>query len=95
MTGPDAPSPAAGRRASPRAGQGRGSVQAVRRALQLLGSAPQAPTLALGRGATMLDFDRLTDVLPELGSLAVTRRTAFLTGATFHRAEHEIGRAHV
>src|SRR5690242_7067323 len=58
-----------------------------RRALQLLGSAPHAPTLAEGRAATMLDFDRLTDVLPEIGGLAMTRRTAFLTGATFHRAD--------
>ena len=59
-----------------------------RRALNLLGTAPHAPTLAEGRLATMLDFDRLTDVLPELGSLAMTRRSAFLNGATFHRAEH-------
>jgi CRP-like cAMP-binding protein len=59
-----------------------------RRALVLLGTAPHAPTLAEGRPATMLDFDRLMDVLPELGSLAMTRRTAFLKGATFHRAEH-------
>jgi MFS transporter, DHA3 family, macrolide efflux protein len=59
-----------------------------RRALQLLRTAPHAPTLAEGRAATMLDFDRLTDVLPELGSLAMTRRSAFLSGATFHRAEH-------
>ncbi|MBI3750546.1 MAG: MFS transporter [Chloroflexi bacterium] len=59
-----------------------------RRALQLLGTAPHAPTLAEGRAATMLDFDRLTDVLPELGSLAMTRRTSFLNGATFHRADH-------
>lgn len=59
-----------------------------RRALQLLGTAPHAPTLAEGRAATMLEFDRLTDVLPELGSLAMSRRTAFLDGATFHRAEH-------
>ena len=58
-----------------------------RRALQLLGTAPHAPSLAEGRAATMLDFDRLTDVLPELGSLAMTRRTAFLHGASFHRAE--------
>jgi CRP-like cAMP-binding protein len=36
----------------------------------------------------MLDFDRLTDVLPELGALAMTRRTAFLSGATFHRADN-------
>jgi MFS family permease len=59
-----------------------------RRALQLLRTAPSAPTLASGRVATMLDMDRLIDVLPELGSLAMTRRHAFLTGATFHRAEH-------
>jgi MFS family permease len=59
-----------------------------RHALVLLGTAPHAPTLAEGRPATMIDFDRLTDVLPELGSLAMTRRAAFLTGATFHRAEH-------
>jgi MFS transporter, DHA3 family, macrolide efflux protein len=59
-----------------------------RHALALLGTAPHAPTLAEGRAATMLDFDRLTDVLPELGALAMTRRTAFLTGATFHRADH-------
>jgi len=58
-----------------------------RRALQLLRTAPHAPTLAEGRAATMLDFDRLTDVLPELGSLAMTRRSAFLSGATFHRAD--------
>jgi len=58
-----------------------------RRALNLLGTAPHAPTLAVGRAATMLDFDRLTDVLPELGSLAMTRRSAFLSGATFHRAD--------
>jgi CRP-like cAMP-binding protein len=59
-----------------------------RRALQLLGSAPHAPNLAEGRLATMLDFDRLSDVLPELGGLAMSRRTAFLNGATFHRADH-------
>jgi MFS family permease len=59
-----------------------------RQALQLLRTAPHAPTLAAGRAATMLDFDRLTDVLPELGSLAMTRRSAFLTGATFHRADN-------
>jgi MFS family permease len=57
-----------------------------RRALQLLGTAPMAPSLAAGRPATMLDYDRLIDVLPELGTLAMTRRSAFLNGATFHRA---------
>lgn len=58
-----------------------------RRSLQLLGTAPHAPTLAEGRAATMLDLDRLIDVLPELGSLAMPRRSAFLQGATVHRAD--------
>jgi MFS transporter, DHA3 family, macrolide efflux protein len=57
-----------------------------RRALQLLRTAPAAPTLAAGRAAVMMDFDRLTDVLPELGALAMTRRSAFLQGATVARA---------
>ncbi len=58
-----------------------------RHALQLLGTATQAPTLAQGRAATMLDLDRLIDVLPELGALAMPRRSAFLEGATIHRAD--------
>jgi MFS family permease len=58
-----------------------------RHALALLRTAPSAPTLAVGRAATMLDFDKLIDVLPELGSLAMTRRSAFLSGATLHRAD--------
>jgi MFS family permease len=58
-----------------------------RNALQLLRTAPAAPTLAAGRAATMLDLDRLIDVLPELGNLAMTRRAAFLGGATLHRAD--------
>ena len=58
-----------------------------RNALQLLRTVPAAPTLAAGRAATMLDLDRLIDVLPELGSLAIPRRSAFLTGATVHRAD--------
>jgi DHA3 family macrolide efflux protein-like MFS transporter len=58
-----------------------------RRALQLLRTAPHAPSLAEGRAAVMLDLDRLIDVLPELGSLAVTRRTAFLSGATVSKAD--------
>jgi MFS family permease len=45
------------------------------------------PATEWRRAATMLDFDHLTDVLPELGALAMNRRTAFLTGATFHRAD--------
>jgi len=57
-----------------------------RHALQLLRTAPSAPTLAAGRAAVMMDFDRLTDVLPELGALAMTRRSAFLQGATVSRA---------
>jgi CPA2 family monovalent cation:H+ antiporter-2 len=35
----------------------------------------------------MLDFDRLTTVLPELGALAMQRRSAFLIGATVAKAE--------
>jgi MFS family permease len=58
-----------------------------RRSLQLLGTASHAPTLAEGRAATMLDLDRLIDVLPELSSLAMPRRSAFLQGATIHRAD--------
>jgi len=58
-----------------------------RRALQLLRTAPQAPSLAAGRAAVMLDLDRLIDVLPELGSLVVSRRTAFLSGATVSKAD--------
>jgi DHA3 family macrolide efflux protein-like MFS transporter len=61
-----------------------------RQAGQLLRTAPSAPTLAAGRAATMLDLDRLIDVLPELGSLAMTRRNAFLAGATLHRADRGI-----
>jgi MFS family permease len=57
-----------------------------RRALQLLRTAPAAPTLGAGRAAVMLDLDRLADVLPELGHLAVGRRMAFLQGATVARA---------
>jgi MFS transporter, DHA3 family, macrolide efflux protein len=57
-----------------------------RRALQLLRTAPAAPSLAAGREAVMLDFDRLTDVLPELGHLAMPRRMAFLRGATVAKA---------
>ena len=57
-----------------------------RRALQLLRTAPSAPALAAGRAAVMMDFDRLTDVLPEIGALAMTRRNAFLQGATVSKA---------
>ena len=58
-----------------------------RRALQLLRTAPSAPTLAAGRAAVMMDFDRLTDVLPEIGALAMNRRNAFLQGATVSKAD--------
>ncbi|HEX8026100.1 MAG TPA: cyclic nucleotide-binding domain-containing protein, partial [Candidatus Limnocylindrales bacterium] len=57
-----------------------------RHALQLLRTAPAAPTLGAGRAAVMMDFDRLTDVLPELGALAVTKRGTFLEGATIAKA---------
>jgi MFS family permease len=57
-----------------------------RHALQLLRTAPAAPSLGAGRAAVMMDFDRLTDVLPELGALAMTRRSAFLEGATVAKA---------
>lgn len=57
-----------------------------RRALQLLGTAPLAPKVGAGRAATMIDFDRLLGVLPELGALAMTRRAAFLNGVTVARA---------
>ncbi|HEX4896909.1 MAG TPA: MFS transporter [Candidatus Limnocylindrales bacterium] len=58
-----------------------------RRALQLLRTAPAAPSLAAGRPAVMLDMDRLIDILPELGTLAMNRRLSFLSGATVSRAD--------
>jgi CRP-like cAMP-binding protein len=57
-----------------------------RRSLQLLRTAPTAPGLGAGRPANMLDLDRLIDLLPELGALAMQRRAAFLAGVTFARA---------
>jgi MFS transporter, DHA3 family, macrolide efflux protein len=57
-----------------------------RRALQLLRTAPTAPGLGTGRPATMLDLDRLLDRLPELRALSMTRRNAFLVGATVSKA---------
>ena len=57
-----------------------------RRALQLLRTAPSAPSLAAGREAVMMDLDRLIDVLPELGALTMQRRSAFLRGATIAKA---------
>jgi len=58
-----------------------------RRALQLLATAPAAPRIGAGRAATMLDFDRLSTVLPEIGALALTKRATFLEGATVAKAE--------
>jgi MFS family permease len=57
-----------------------------RRSLQLLRTAPTAPGIGAGRPANMLDLDRLIDVLPELGALAMERRSAFLEGATVAKA---------
>ncbi|HTK45916.1 MAG TPA: MFS transporter [Patescibacteria group bacterium] len=57
-----------------------------RRSLNLLRTAPSAPKIGAGRQATMLDFDRLLDVLPELGALAINRRTSFLADTKVARA---------
>jgi len=57
-----------------------------RRTLQLLRTAPSAPGLGSGRPANMLDLDRLIDLLPELGAMAMDRRNAFLAGATIAKA---------
>jgi CRP-like cAMP-binding protein len=57
-----------------------------RQSLQLLRRAPEAPSIGAGRPANMLDLDRLIDVLPELGALAMERRNAFLEGATIAKA---------
>lgn len=57
-----------------------------RRSLQLLRKAPEAPSIGAGRPANMLDLDRLIDTLPELGALAMERRSAFLEGATIAKA---------
>jgi MFS family permease len=58
-----------------------------RRALQLLGTAPSAPRVGAGRAATMMDFDRLLGVVPEIGALALSRRAGFLGNITVARAE--------
>jgi DHA3 family macrolide efflux protein-like MFS transporter len=58
-----------------------------RRTLQLLRTAPTAPTVGAGRPANMLDLDRLIDTLPELGMLAMERRNDFLRGATVATAK--------
>jgi CRP-like cAMP-binding protein len=58
-----------------------------RRTLQLLRSAPQANRVGAGRAATMLDFDRLMSVMPEIGAIALNRRATFLADLTVARAE--------
>jgi MFS family permease len=58
-----------------------------RRALQLLGTAPTAARVGAGRAATMMDFDRLLGVMPEIGALALGRRAGFLDNITVARAE--------
>jgi DHA3 family macrolide efflux protein-like MFS transporter len=57
-----------------------------RQTIQLLRTAPTAPSVGAGRPANMLDLDRLIDTLPELGAMAMERRNAFLEGATVAKA---------
>jgi DHA3 family macrolide efflux protein-like MFS transporter len=57
-----------------------------RRALQLLATAPAAARVGAGRAATMMDFDRLLGVMPEIGAVALNRRAGFLSGLTVARA---------
>jgi DHA3 family macrolide efflux protein-like MFS transporter len=57
-----------------------------RRALQLLGTAPAAARVGAGRAATMMDFDRLLRVMPEIGALAMSRRADFVSGIKVARA---------
>jgi len=56
------------------------------RSLKLLRTAPSAPKIGAGRPATMLDLDKLIDVLPELGALAISRRTSFLADSKVAKA---------
>jgi len=58
-----------------------------RRTLQLLATAPQAPRVGAGRPATMLDFDKLMAVMPEIGAITLNRRSTFLKDLTVARAE--------
>jgi CRP-like cAMP-binding protein len=58
-----------------------------RHALQLLATAPAAARVGAGRAATMMDFDRLLRVMPEIGALAMGRRAAFISGIKVARAE--------
>jgi MFS family permease len=57
-----------------------------RRALQLLAMAPAAARVGAGRAATMMDFDRLLGVMPEIGAVSMNRRAGFLTDLTVARA---------
>jgi MFS family permease len=58
-----------------------------RRTIRLLTSAPQANRVGAGRAATMLDFDKLMTVMPEIGAIALNRRQTFLADLTVARAE--------
>jgi MFS transporter, DHA3 family, macrolide efflux protein len=57
-----------------------------RRALQLLATAPAAARVGAGRAATMIDFDRLLGVMPEIGAVSMNRRAGFVTDLTVARA---------
>jgi cAMP-binding proteins - catabolite gene activator and regulatory subunit of cAMP-dependent protein kinases len=57
-----------------------------RHALQLLATAPAAPRVGAGRPATMLDFDRLLTLMPEIGALTMNRRAGFIQGVTVAKA---------
>lgn len=57
-----------------------------RRALRLLSTAPAAARVGAGRPATMMDFDRLLGVMPEIGALALHRRAGFISNLTVARA---------
>jgi MFS family permease len=58
-----------------------------RRTLRLLATAPSANRIGAGRPATMLDFDKLMSVMPEIGAIALNRRAGFLKDLTVARAE--------
>jgi CRP-like cAMP-binding protein len=58
-----------------------------RRAAQLLRTAKAAPLAAAGRAASLLDFDRLLGLIPELAGLDVSRRADFLVGAMVRHAD--------
>ncbi|MBI2780837.1 MAG: MFS transporter [Chloroflexi bacterium] len=58
-----------------------------RRTLRLLATAPSANRIGAGRPATMLDFDKLMSVMPEIGAIVLNRRAGFLKDLTVARAE--------